>query len=68
MTCSCMKKKTKKNKLYIAPGNAGTVRFGKCINNGSDFSAIKRLVVKIGMVVRSRRPVVNGIYDFFGIN
>ena len=57
------------NKLFIAPGNAGTDLIGKNENiNVTDFDAIKKLVLfeEIEMVVVGPEdPLVNGIYDFF---
>ncbi|MDH6306956.1 phosphoribosylamine--glycine ligase [Parabacteroides sp. PF5-5] len=59
----------KTDKLYIAPGNAGTADAG--INVGitvSDFPAIKDFVLthQIDMlVVGPEDPLVKGIYDFF---
>jgi len=57
------------NKLYIAPGNAGTEEIGTNINiEINDFNKIKKLVLSkdINMViVGSEDPLVNGIYDFF---
>lgn len=59
----------KTNKLYIAPGNAGTNMVGENVSVlATDFSAIKRLVLdkKIDMVVVGPEvPLVNGIYNFF---
>ena len=57
------------NKLYIAPGNAGTEEIGTNVNiEINDFKRIKKLVLSkdINMViVGSEDPLVNGIYDFF---
>ena len=57
------------NKLFIAPGNAGTDFIGKNENiNVTDFDAIKKLVLfeEIEMVVVGPEdPLVKGIYDFF---
>ena len=59
----------KTNKLYIAPGNAGTSLVGENVSiMTTDFSAIKRFVIEkeIDMVVVGpEAPLVNGIYDFF---
>ena len=55
----------KTNKLYIAPGNAGTSSVGENVSiMVTDFSAIKRLVIEkeIDMVVVGPEdPLVNGI-------
>lgn len=57
------------DKLYIAPGNAGTKALGENIAlNVNDFEAIKEVVLSksINMVVVGPEdPLVNGIYDFF---
>jgi len=57
------------NKLYIAPGNAGTAEFGTNIEVGvTDFTAIRSIVLEkqIGMVVVGPEvPLVEGIHDFF---
>ena len=57
------------NKLFIAPGNAGTEKIGTNIDcNPNDFEKIKKLSIKeeIEMiVVGPEDPLVNGIYDFF---
>jgi phosphoribosylamine--glycine ligase len=57
------------DKLFIAPGNAGTAAFGTNLAYGvNDFEAVKKtcLAEKIGMlVVGPEDPLVNGIYDFF---
>jgi phosphoribosylamine--glycine ligase len=57
------------NKLYIAPGNAGTASTGINVNIGvNDFQQIKDFVCtnQIDMVVVGpEEPLVNGIYDFF---
>lgn len=56
-------------KLFIAPGNAGTLEFGENIEIAlTDFDAIKKTCIKnkIEMVfVGPEDPLVNGIYDFF---
>ena len=60
---------TKTEKLFIAPGNAGTEKYG--INlplNVNDFDAIKDEVLdkNINMViVGPEDPLVNGIHDYF---
>ncbi|MES2835938.1 MAG: phosphoribosylamine--glycine ligase [Bacteroidota bacterium] len=59
----------KLNKLFIAPGNAGTSDFGTNLNIAeTDFEAIKKAVLehKIEMlIVGPEAPLVKGIYDFF---
>ena len=59
----------KLNKIFIAPGNAGTADFGTNINiSTTDFDAVKKLVVEnnINMVVVGPEdPLVKGIHDFF---
>ena len=56
-------------KLFIAPGNAGTKEHGINVNLSiTDFPAIKTFVLenKIDMVVVGPEdPLVQGIYDFF---
>ncbi|QVJ80343.1 phosphoribosylamine--glycine ligase [Prevotella sp. khp1] len=54
-------------KLYIAPGNAGTSNCGENVNmKADDFEAIKLFVVEKGIqmvVVGPEDPLVKGIYD-----
>jgi phosphoribosylamine--glycine ligase len=56
-------------KLFIAPGNAGTSEVGKNVNiSVTDFESIKTFVIEneIDMlVVGPEDPLVKGIYDFF---
>ena len=56
-------------KLFIAPGNAGTSAFGTNVNiSVNDFAAIKSLCIAqdINLVlVGPEDPLVNGIVDFF---
>ena len=56
-------------KLYIAPGNAGTGNAGENVAiKADDFEAIKAFVVEndINMVVVGPEdPLVKGVYDFF---
>lgn len=56
-------------RLFIAPGNAGTAQCGENISIGvNDFSAIETFVLEreIGLVVVGPEdPLVNGIYDYF---
>ncbi len=57
------------DKLFIAPGNAGTSEFGTNLDiSVNDFDAIKNVCLeqKINMlVVGPEEPLVKGIYDFF---
>ena len=59
----------KVEKLYIAPGNAGTSEVGENVAiKADDFAAIKEFVVKndINMVVVGPEdPLGKGIYDYF---
>jgi phosphoribosylamine--glycine ligase len=54
-------------KLFIAPGNAGTTDCGENVNmKADDFEAIKQFVVEKGVdmvVVGPEDPLVKGIYD-----
>ena len=60
---------SKLEKLYIAPGNAGTANVGENVNiKANDFEGIKAFCLdkQIQMVVVGPEdPLVNGIYDFF---
>lgn len=60
---------SKIEKLYIAPGNAGTVNVGENVNiKADDFIAIRNFVLnkQIDMVVVGPEdPLVKGIYDYF---
>lgn len=57
------------NKLFVAPGNAGTEEIATNINiDSNDFNAVKKICLehKINFViVGPEDPLVNGIYDFF---
>ncbi|MDE1192221.1 MAG: phosphoribosylamine--glycine ligase [Arachidicoccus sp.] len=57
------------DKLFIAPGNAGTASVGENINiNVNDFEQQKQFCIdnKIDLiVVGPEDPLVNGVYDFF---
>ena len=57
------------NKLYVAPGNAGTNAIATNIDiSPTDFESIKDFVLKndVGMVVVGPEdPLVKGIFDFF---
>ena len=56
-------------KLYIAPGNAGTASVGENVNiKADDFAGIRQFVLdnQINMVVVGPEdPLVKGVYDFF---
>ena len=57
----------KVEKLFVAPGNAGTAEVGENVNSkADDFEAIKSFVVEQGInmvVVGPEDPLVKGIYD-----
>ena len=59
----------KVEKLFIAPGNAGTASVGENVNiKADDFDRIKTFVLsnKVNMVVVGpEQPLVEGIYDYF---
>ena len=59
----------KVEKLYIAPGNAGTGEIGENVNIGvNDFDKIKQFAIDNAIdmvVVGPEDPLVNGIYDDF---
>ncbi|WP_418551686.1 phosphoribosylamine--glycine ligase [Prevotella sp.] len=59
----------KVDKLYIAPGNAGTASVGENVDiKADDFSALKDFAVEKGInmvVVGPEDPLVKGIYDEF---
>ena len=56
-------------KLYIAPGNAGTSLVGENVDmKATDFEAIKTFAIERSIdmiVVGPEDPLVKGIYDFF---
>ena len=60
---------TKVEKLFIAPGNAGTAAVGENVPlSASDFDAIAEFVLENGVsmvVVGPEDPLVKGIYDYF---
>ena len=64
-----MKQSPKLEKLYIAPGNAGTAAYGTNVDmKATDFDAIREFVLDKGIdmvVVGPEDPLVKGIYDFF---
>ena len=57
------------NKLFIAPGNSGTMEVGQNVEiNVTDFEKIKDLVIKEQVemiIVGPEDPLVKGVYDFF---
>lgn len=57
------------NKIFVAPGNAGTVKIAENIAIGpTDFMAIKKLVLSKNIemvVVGPEDPLVKGVHDFF---
>ncbi|WP_372752908.1 phosphoribosylamine--glycine ligase [Labilibaculum sp.] len=59
----------KLEKLYVAPGNAGTAAIAENVDlNPNDFEKIKDFVLENGidmLVVGPEDPLVNGIHDFF---
>lgn len=59
----------KVEKLYIAPGNAGTAQTGENVAiNTDDFNAIGKFVIDNAIdmvVVGPEAPLVKGIYDYF---
>ncbi|MFS4455312.1 phosphoribosylamine--glycine ligase [Maribacter sp. 2304DJ31-5] len=59
----------KLNKLYVAPGNAGTSAMANNVPIGvNDFPAIKDFVIQEGIdmvVVGPEDPLVNGVHDYF---
>jgi phosphoribosylamine--glycine ligase len=64
-----IKQSKKVNRLFIAPGNAGTAQEGTNVNlNIADFEALKTFALSIPIhfvVVGPEEPLVNGVYDFF---
>jgi len=64
-----IKQSQKTEKLYIAPGNAGTAAIGINVPiAATDFESLKKFVLEqaISMiVVGPEDPLVKGIYDFF---
>ena len=59
----------KVEKLFIAPGNAGTMSVGENVAlKADDFDGIRRFVLENGVnmvVVGPEDPLVKGIYDYF---
>jgi len=64
-----MSQSSRCEKLYVAPGNAGSSRYGTNVAMGvNDFKAIKKFAVENNIqmvVVGPEDPLVNGIRDFF---
>jgi phosphoribosylamine--glycine ligase len=56
-------------KLFIAPGNAGTQQYGTNVNlKVTDFAGIKAFVLSNGVnlvLVGPEEPLVKGVHDFF---
>lgn len=59
----------KMNKLFIAPGNAGTAAYGTNLKiNASDFKAVGEAVLQNNIemvIVGPEIPLVEGIHDYF---
>ena len=59
----------KVEKLFIAPGNGGTLTVGENVQiSATDFPALKSFVLEKGIdmvVVGPEDPLVKGVYDFF---
>lgn len=57
------------NKLFIAPGNAGTKEVGTNLDiNQTDFEAVKKAVLENNIklvIVGPEDPLVKGVHDFF---
>ncbi len=64
-----LKQSPKLNRLFVAPGNAGTAAIAQNIPIGvNDFEAIKKSALSENItlvVVGPEDPLVNGIHDFF---
>ena len=64
-----MAQSSKLEKLYIAPGNAGTAQFGENVNiKADDFHSLGKFVIEkeVDMVVVGPEdPLVKGVADFF---
>jgi phosphoribosylamine--glycine ligase len=64
-----MSQSNKLDRLYIAPGNAGTALCGTNLDiSATDFAAVKRTVLEKSIhmvVVGPEDPLVKGIHDFF---
>lgn len=64
-----LKQSKKVDRLYIAPGNAGTADCGTNMNiSATDFEAVKKVVLENNIqmvVVGPEAPLVMGIHDYF---
>ncbi len=64
-----IKQSAKTDKLFIAPGNAGTALVGKNVDiAASDFDSLKEFVLSNNVtmvVVGPEDPLVKGVYDYF---
>lgn len=64
-----LSKSSKINKLFVAPGNAGTTNIATNINiSPTDFQSVKDIVLKnqiTMVVVGPEAPLVDGVHDFF---
>ena len=64
-----LKQSSRIERLYVAPGNAGTAMIGTNIPiQATDFEALKSFVLEYAIdwvVVGPEDPLVRGIYDFF---
>jgi phosphoribosylamine--glycine ligase len=64
-----IKQSPKIDRLFIAPGNAGTAQVGTNVPvSANDFEALKKLALENDIrmiVVGPEDPLVNGVYDFF---
>lgn len=58
------------DKLFVAPGNAGTKQYGENVNiSATDFESIADFALQNNInlvVVGPEDPLVKGIYDYFG--
>lgn len=70
--CWKLSQSPKLNKLFVAPGNAGTSKLGKNLAiSVNDFQAIKEAVIAQNInlvIVGPEDPLVNGIHDFFAVD
>lgn len=67
-----IKQSIRLNKLFIAPGNAGTAHLGTNLNiNPIDFEAVKRAIIEHNiemLVVGPEEPIIKGIADVLTSN